>query len=194
MQTTLARRQRHRRAISRRPAGRGGSWIRRILIAIPIVVLLVAVLLGVAGALFTVAAYNFYARDLPDPKAALSDLSFEQQTIVYDRTGKVELARLGTLRREVVAFAQIPDEMLDATTAIEDQHFWTNPGFDPIGIVSAGLDTLSGRPRGASTITQQLVRARLLPKEAFADTTYERKIREIIQSIRLTEAYPGDKG
>src|SRR4029453_15575413 len=28
----------------------------------------------------------------------------------------------------------------------------------------------------------------------FADTTYERKVREIIQSIRLTEAYPGDKG
>ncbi|HSL77128.1 MAG TPA: transglycosylase domain-containing protein, partial [Candidatus Limnocylindrales bacterium] len=45
-----------------------------------------------------------------------------------------------------------------------------------------------------STITQQLVRARLLPPEAFADSTYERKIREIIQSIRLTDAYPGDKG
>ena len=84
--------------------------------------------------------------------------------------------------------------MLDATTAIEDQDFWTNPGFDPSAIVSAGLDTLAGRPRGASTITQQLVRARLLPAEAFEDSTYERKIREIIQSIRLTEAYPGDEG
>ena len=113
---------------------------------------------------------------------------------MYDRTGKVELARLGTLRRDVVSFAGIPDETLDATTAIEDQFFWTNPGFDPSAIISAGLDTLSGRPRGASTITQQLVRARLLPPEAFADSTYERKIREIIQSIRLTEAYPGDKG
>jgi membrane peptidoglycan carboxypeptidase len=38
------------------------------------------------------------------------------------------------------------------------------------------------------------VRARLLPPEAFADSTYERKVREIIQSIRLTEAYPGDQG
>jgi membrane peptidoglycan carboxypeptidase len=193
MQTTLARRQRHRRSISRRPVKRG-NILRRILIAIPIVVLLVAVLTAGAGALFSVAAYNYYANGLPDPKSALSSLRFEQQTIVYDRTGKVELARLGSLRREVVAFDQIPDEMLDATTAIEDQHFWTNPGFDPIGIVSAGLDTLSGRPRGASTITQQLVRARLLPPEAFAGETYERKIREIIQSVRLTEAYPGDKG
>jgi membrane peptidoglycan carboxypeptidase len=194
MQTTLARRQRHRRSINRRPTGRGGTVARRILIAIPIIVLLVTILMAGAGTLFTVAAYNFYAQGLPDPSTALKDLTFQQQTIVYDRTGDVELARLGTLRREVVSFAAIPDEMLDATTAIEDQFFWTNPGFDAAAIVSAGLDTLSGRPRGASTITQQLVRARLLPPEAFADTTYERKIREIIQSIRLTEAYPGDKG
>ncbi len=194
MQTSLARRQRHRRSLGRRPVGRSGANARRILIAIPIIGLLVAVLLAGTGLLFTAGAYNHYAAGLPDPKSALTDLDFEQQTIVYDRTGKVELARLGTLRREVVTFDQIPDEMLDATTAIEDQHFWTNPGFDPIGIVSAGLDTIAGRPRGASTITQQLVRARLLPPEAFADSTYERKVREIIQSIRLTEAYPGDLG
>jgi penicillin-binding protein 1A len=194
MQTTLARRQRHRRATGRRPTKRGGSTLRRILIAIPIIILLVSVSLAGAGALFTVAAYNYYAAGLPDPKEALTDLDFEQQTIVYDRTGKVELARLGTLRRELVKFDEIPGEMLDATTAIEDKDFWVNAGFDPIGIVSAGLDTISGRPRGASTITQQLVRNRLLPAEAFEDTTYERKIREIIQSIRLTEAYPGDKG
>ena len=194
MQTTLARRQRHRRSLGRQPVGRGGSTVRRVLIVIPIVALLVAVLLAGTGVLFTVGAYNHYAAGLPDPKEALTDLEFEQQTLVYDRTGKVELARLGTLRREVVTFEQIPDEMLDATTAIEDQDFWTNPGFDPVGIISAGFDTLSGRPRGASTITQQLVRARLLPPEAFADTTYERKVREIIQSIRLTEAYPGDAG
>ncbi|HEV8698281.1 MAG TPA: transglycosylase domain-containing protein [Candidatus Limnocylindrales bacterium] len=194
MQTTLARRQRHRRAINRRPTGRGGTYTRRILIAIPIILLLLSVLLAGAGGLFTVAAYNYYASGLPDPKSALGGLNFEQQTIVYDRTGKVELARLGTLRREVVTFDEIPDEMLDATTAIEDQFFWTNPGFDPGAIISAGVDTISGRPRGASTITQQLVRARLLPAAAFEGSTYERKIREIIQSIRLTEAYPGDKG
>jgi membrane peptidoglycan carboxypeptidase len=194
MQTTLARRQRHRRSVNRRPVGSGGANLRRLLLAIPVILLLLGGMLAGAGGLFTVAAYNFYADGLPDPKSALNELSFEQQTIVTDRTGKVELARLGTLRREVVTFDQIPAEMLDATTAIEDQFFWTNPGFDPGAIVSAGVDTIAGRPRGASTITQQLVRARLLPQAAFEGSTYERKIREIIQSIRLTEAYPGDKG
>ena len=33
-----------------------------------------------------------------------------------------------------------------------------------------------------------------MPPEAFAGTTYERKAREIIQSIRLTQAYPGEEG
>jgi membrane peptidoglycan carboxypeptidase len=84
--------------------------------------------------------------------------------------------------------------MLDATTAIEDKDFWVNPGFDPVGIVSAGLDTLSGKPRGASTITQQLVRNRLLPAETLELPTFDRKFKEIIQAIRLTEAYPGEDG
>ncbi|MEX1171801.1 MAG: transglycosylase domain-containing protein [Chloroflexota bacterium] len=194
MQTTLARRQRHRRAMQRRPQGQGGAIIRRILIAIPIIVVLLAMVTAGTGALFTVAAYNYYAQGLPDPEEALANLDFDQQTLVYDRTGQVELARLGTLKREVVAFADIPGEMLDATTAIEDKDFWVNAGFDPLGIISAGLDTVSGRPRGASTITQQLVRARLLPAEAFEGSTYDRKFREIIQSIRLTQAYPGDTG
>jgi membrane carboxypeptidase/penicillin-binding protein len=104
MQTTLARRQRHRRLVTRQPVGSGGSTVRRILIAIPLIVLLVSVLLAGTGALFTVTAYNYYANGLPDPKSALTGLDFETQTIVYDRTGQVELARLGSLRRELVTF------------------------------------------------------------------------------------------
>ncbi len=194
MQTSLARRQRHRRALQGRPKGRGGSTVGRVLLVIFLIFLVVALLTTGTGLVFAVGAYNHYAAGLPEPKEALTHLDFDQQTLVYDRSGKVELAKLGSLRREVVTFDQIPGEMLDATTAIEDKDFWINAGFDPIGIVSAGLDTLSGRPRGASTITQQLVRARLLPPEAFAGTTYDRKVREIIQSVRLTQAYPGQVG
>jgi membrane peptidoglycan carboxypeptidase len=146
------------------------------------------------GFIGTVTAYAYYSRDLPDPAQLLNDISFEQPSIVYDRTGKVELARFGVLRRQLVTFDQIPPEMIDATTAVEDKDFWTNPGFDISAVVSAGLDTLSGRPRGASTITQQLVRARLLPAGAFSGSVYDRKIREIIQSIRLTEAFKGEDG
>src|SRR3954464_8068159 len=194
MQTSLARRQRHRRALGRRPQARSGSMIAKIAALVVVVMSLTMALVIASGALLVAAAYNQYSSGLPDPVAALTNIPFEQQTVIYDRTGKIELARLGDLKRELVTFEQIPGEVLDATTAIEDKDFWVNPGFDPAGIVSAGLDTVAGKPRGASTITQQLVRARLLPPAAFEGTTYERKAREIIQSIRLTQAFPGEAG
>ncbi|HET7472241.1 MAG TPA: transglycosylase domain-containing protein [Candidatus Limnocylindrales bacterium] len=149
---------------------------------------------GLAGLVGVAAAYTYYSQGLPDPKDTLNNLTFSQQTVILDRAGKVELAKLGEFKREIVAFKDIPPEMLDATTAIEDKDFWSNPGFDAIGFVSATLDTLTGHPRGGSTITQQLVRARLLPESAFQGSREERKIREIIQSLRLTEAYPGEAG
>ncbi len=193
MQTSLARRQRHRRSLGRgRP--RGSSAVRRTVIAIPIILFSAFLAIGLAGLVGVAAAYNYYSQGLPDPVDTLSSLSFDQQTRITDRTGKIELARLGEFKRELVTFDQIPAEMLDATTAIEDKDFWINPGFDVAGFVSATLDTLSGHPRGGSTITQQLVRARLLPESAFTGGREERKIREIIQSLRLTQAYPGETG
>ena len=88
-------------------------------------------------------------------------------------------------------FDEIPPILLDATTAVEDKTFWENAGFDPSAIVAAGLDSLRGNSRGASTITQQLVRARLLEDDLLQDPdrTVERKLKEIIQSIRLTQHF-----
>ena len=193
MQTSLSRRQRHRRTGAAR-RGRGGGSGSRAALAIPILLFISFLALGGAAFIGTVSAYAYYSRDLPDPAKAFADLGFDQPSIIYDRSGAVELARFGERKRELVKFEQIPAELLDATTAVEDKDFWSNPGFDLGGFLSATVDTIQGRPRGGSTITQQLVRARLLPEAAFAGSTYERKIREIIQSIRLTQAFPDQTG
>ncbi len=154
--------------------------------------LLVAGLVGAGAALATFASIS---ADLPDP-TLLEQIELPEQSVVYDRTGKVELARFGEFNRDVVTFDEIPPVLVDATTAVEDGSFWDNAGFDTIGIVAAGIDSLRGAPRGASTITQQLVRQRLLTKsgEAVTELSATRKLREIIQSIRVTEAYPGVEG
>jgi penicillin-binding protein 1A len=193
MQTSLQRRQRHRRAGAAR-RGRGGGAGRRIALAIPLLLFSSFLVLGSVGFVGAVSAYAYYSRDLPDPQAAFSDLSFDEPTLVYDRTGQVQLATFGELNRSLVTFSDIPPELIDATTSIEDKDFWKNPGFDLGGFFAATLDTLAGHPRGGSTITQQLVRARLLPDAAAGSSVYDRKIREIIQSIRLTQAFPGDSG
>ena len=192
MQTSLQRRARHRRNGAAR-RGRGGA-ARPVALAIPLLLFSSFLILGAIGFVASVSAYAYYANGLPDPKQAFNDLKFNAPTTIYDRTGTIELASLGSDRREVVTYDQIPPEMIDATTAIEDKDFWTNPGFDLGGFISATVDTLTGKPRGGSTITQQLVRARLLPESAFSGTVYDRKIKEIIQSIRLTQEFPGVTG
>jgi len=98
MQTSLARRQRHRRSLGRgRP--RGSSAIRRTVIAIPIILFSIFLLVGVAGVVGVAAAYNYYSQGLPDPRDTLSNLTFDQQTVITDRTGKVELARFQLEKR-----------------------------------------------------------------------------------------------
>jgi membrane peptidoglycan carboxypeptidase len=134
---------------------------------------------------------------LPDP-TDLAGLSFSQPTIVYDRTGTVELARFEREKRRVVAFEDVPRLVLDTTTTAEDRTFWDNDGFDPAAIAAAAFQNASGEAsdeRGASTITQQLVRARLLPDEVVqSGDRYMRKVLEVIQATRLTDAFPGEAG
>jgi len=193
MQTSLSRRQRRRRNGSGHRPSSGKRAVAGIAIAIPLFLFGSLLLVGAAGFAGAVTAFSHYSQGLPDPLDVFGNIKFDEQTRVYDRTGKVTLATFARERRDVVTFDEIPPVVVDATTSIEDRTFWANAGFDPLGIVSAGLDTLTGNARGASTITQQLVRNRLLPESAFT-TTYERKIREIIQSIRLTQAFPGEDG
>ncbi len=194
MHAARALRQRRRLRAGRRPRGIGARQAGLAFALVAFGLLGAILLTGAAVATVAIAGYAYFAKDLPDPRQALEALVFTQQTKVYDRTGAVLLATLGTDRRVPVTFDQIPGELVDATTAIEDHTFWDNPGFDPGGFVSAAIDTLNGKDRGGSTITQQLVRQRLLPASAFANGVYQRKVAEIIQSIRLTEAYPGGSG
>ena len=139
---------------------------------------------------------------LPDPRS-FQDLDFNEQSVMYDRTGKVELAQFWNDRRDVVdRFEEIPKMVLDATTATEDDTFWTNPGVDLEATISALIgEAAGGSDRGGgSTITQQLVRAVLLPEDVLAgqfesdEGLYTRKAKEIIQAYRLTQAFPGEKG
>ena len=171
MQTSLARRQRRRRNGSGRPAS-GDSNVARIAIALPIFLFASFLVAGIVGFAGAVTAFSYYSQGLPDPKGVFSNLHLDEETRVLDRSGKVQLASFAREQRDVITFDQVPPVVIDATTSVEDKTFWENAGFDPAGILSAALDTLSGNSRGASTITQQLVRARLLPESAFHGTSY----------------------
>jgi len=149
------------------------------------------------AAAVTIAALD---EGLPDVKA-FQDLDFSQPTRIMDRNGKVELARIWNRQREVIEFDDVPYLVLDATTATEDDTFWQNPGIDLEATINAFLSAAGGGSSrgGASTITQQLVRARLLPEDVTSnDTTteglYLRKAKELLQAYKLTQAFPGEEG
>ena len=161
---------------------------------IPVLLFGLMTVLGVAAFALVVGVVLEFRRDL-DPPSALETTILTQESIVYDRKG-VELARFSEgERREVAEFEDIPPILIDATTAIEDKDFWTNPGFDAQGMIAAAIDAVRGDARGASTITQQLVRQKLLPVDVIQNGSLaERKVKELIQSIRVTQEYAGQAG
>ncbi|HEV7809706.1 MAG TPA: transglycosylase domain-containing protein, partial [Candidatus Limnocylindrales bacterium] len=181
---------------TRGPVGRGGSRAAGIIIGLLTTVLVASLLVVGVAAAGTVAVVSVLSQDLPDP-TNLAGLTFAQPTVVYDRSGQIQLGRFQREQRRVVTFDEVPHLLVDATTTAEDRTFWTNGGFDPAAIVSAVAESASGGgDRGASTITQQLVRARLLPEDVIAPgaNRYVRKAKELIQADRLTQAYPGEPG
>ena len=141
---------------------KGGSSGRNLLVAIPLFLFGSMAFVALIGLLGVVGLFSVYSEGLPDPHDLETYVPI-QESVVYDRTGTVELARFSSGEsRQVVTFDQIPPILIDAVTSVEDKTFWTNTGFDPVGVLSAVVDTLRGNARGASTITQQLVRQRLL--------------------------------
>ncbi|HUG30249.1 MAG TPA: transglycosylase domain-containing protein [Candidatus Limnocylindria bacterium] len=179
-----------------RPAP-GRVPIGRIALTVALAAIVATGSIAGIGAVIGVGVIGSLANGLPDP-ANLASLTFSQPTIVYDRTGTVELARFEREKRDVVAFTDVPRLVLDATIAAEDRTFWDNDGYDPAAILAAAVQNASSESdveRGASTITQQLVRARLLPAEVIDDEDrYLRKVLEILQAARLTAAFPGEAG
>jgi membrane peptidoglycan carboxypeptidase len=137
---------------------------------------------GVAAA----TVFGYFAADLPAAHD-LATVPIPLTTKIYDRSGEHLLYTLEDERRELISLDAVPQRMQDATIAIEDKSFWTNPGVDFGGIVRAmNANAASGTiSQGGSTITQQLIKTRLLGDEP----TFTRKIKEAILAIEATRTF-----
>ena len=159
-------------------------------LAISIIVGLIGFALAVAGATLV---YSSVARDFPTSTELASRASTFETSRIYDRDGNVlySLANRDTGNRTRVNLDQISPHLINATIATEDSRFYQNPGFDPIGIARAVVQAAREREfvSGASTITQQLVRALLLDEEERTQRTFTRKVREIILAAEISRTY-----
>ncbi|MGQ0803032.1 MAG: transglycosylase domain-containing protein [Actinomycetota bacterium] len=114
----------------------------------------------------------------------LGELS--QRTTVFDANG-AQIGVLGTQDRQPVKFEEIPKPLINAVIAIEDKTFWENPGVDVGGVFRAFVENVTSGEieQGGSTITQQLVKNRVLGAERDLD----RKVREVVLAYRLNDQY-----
>ncbi len=142
----------------------------------------------VAVALLVGAIFMMYARDLPDTDQLAQ---YTPPTISRIYSGQGELIDEFAQERRLFAPAdEIPDMVKQAFISAEDKNFYTHKGYDPLGMAKAAVDAAQGaRLRGASTITQQVMKNFLLGGERSA----ERKIKELILAARIEGTLDKDK-
>lgn len=125
----------------------------------------------------------------------IEDRALFETTAIHDRHGTLlrEIFTVG--KRTYVRLDDVPLTVRQATIAVEDADFYTNPGIDPGGIARAAYGVVTGEESygGGSTITQQLVRhVAFTDKERLA-RSYERKAKEIVLAIILTRQHSKDE-
>ncbi|MGG6310043.1 transglycosylase domain-containing protein [Paenibacillus macerans] len=148
------------------------------------------VVLGFAGALFAGGAVFGYVSSIvkDDPVRSRTDIEEkinhnEMTGFAYFRDGQP----IGQLRseedRRPVAYKEIPQTVLDAVIAIEDNHFEEHIGIDFKGTLRAVKQRLLHEDvqTGGSTLTQQLARRVFLN----LDKTEDRKVKEMLLALRL---------
>ncbi|MBL3704459.1 PBP1A family penicillin-binding protein [Sulfitobacter sp. BDSS02] len=150
-----------------------------------------ALTLGIAMVALSVGGvFWMYGRDLPSHEALAQ---YKPPTIsrIYSGEGKMidEFARE---RRLFVPSDEIPELVKEAFISAEDKNFYNHHGYDLRGIAAAAIEAVRSRGdnvRGASTITQQVMKNFLLS----GDRRAERKIKEIILATRIEETLDKDK-
>src|SRR5438132_1504492 len=151
-------------------------------------VLAVLLVIGLAADAY---AQSFF--DSLPPIQGLDSATFAGDTVITDSTGKTVLADVGNQgdHRVAVKLASVAPIAIQATVAIEDRGFYTNPGFDAAGIIRAAFDNIRAGHivGGRSTITQQLAKQQFLTP----DQTVSRKIKELALAYELSQTYSKDK-
>ncbi len=157
-----------------RPAG----WIVRVVVLLAIVI---------PSLIITSPGYIAFADKLPDPTQVTSTVP--EDTLIYAADNKTLLADLHPpgYQNYYEPLSDMGTLLPEAVISIEDRNFYQEPGIDPQGIVRASVVDWQSRStaQGASTITQQLVKLRLVGNEA----TLDRKMREALLAFEIERRY-----
>ncbi|TXS55975.1 transglycosylase domain-containing protein [Streptomyces sp. t39] len=131
------------------------------------------------GTLMGAATIAYAMVGIPDPDKTAT----AQNNVYYWADGSQMAATGGETNRQIIAFDQIPREMMNAVVSAENKTFWKDSGIDPRGIGRAVLNMATGeQTQGGSTITQQYVKNNRLNDQS---QTVTRKLKELFISIKI---------
>ena len=110
-----------------------------------------------------------------------------QRTQVFDSAGNPIGILVNDVDREIITLDQVPADVLATIVAVEDAKFWLHNGVDLRATARALVSGVSagGITSGGSTITQQIVKLRVVGDER----SFNRKIREAVIAARLEEDF-----
>lgn len=145
-------------------------------------------MIGAAGAGALVGVAKAYMETTPTlDTGKIEDQS--QTSYIYDRNGELITVYTGSENRDWATLDEIPLQLRQAVVDIEDVRFYYHSGVDVKRLVGAFVNNLmNSSVQGGSTITQQLIKNRLLSTER----TYKRKIQEAYLSLQLENEYEKD--
>lgn len=153
-------------------------------------------ILAILGGVGALVGFNILTQPYQE-RAAIYDLSkiddVEVKSLILDRQGR-ELGRIFVENRDKISIKDVPEIMIHALIAGEDQRYFEHDGVDRVGVIRAAyLNYKAGRQtQGASTITQQLARNAFHLKEEAdkrGEGGLERKAVEAFLAIRIEERY-----
>src|SRR5688572_4828859 len=157
--------------------------MRRYLSSPPRVLLALGFTVAITTILALLGSYQYLHPSLPDV-TTIKDIRLRVPLRVYSRDGKL-IAQFGEERRIPLTFDAIPNQMINAVLAAEDDGFFQHGGVDYPGLIRAtARHLLSGeKAEGGSTITMQLARGLFLSPEK----SYRRKLIEIFTTFRIEQ-------
>ncbi len=133
---------------------RSGWLVRLGVVIISGALLVTAVTIGIAPRLWRIA--NAHSED---PVTLPDFIPLSQRSYVYDAAGN-EIAVYELENSQPVSFDDIPEHVVQAFVAVEDNEFWVHHGVNARSFIRALISNFaSDAPRqGASTITMQVVK------------------------------------
>lgn len=155
-----------------------------VLIKIVLRLLVIITGLGLTAAIAVGAFALTLVPELP-PIESLAEIKLKVPLRIYTADRQL-LGEFGDERRIPIAIDDVPEPLVQAVLAAEDDGFYRHPGVDIVGIIRAAVANFrsGGHGQGASTITMQVARNFFLSNEK----TYTRKLKEVMLALRMEQA------